>query len=94
MNTLGLLGGTKQQLPLSAFPVASHNGAIQRSYWHSSHRKLHRLEAAAAISKRLRNAPAVWADASKRKVASRVRPDMAASLLRHAPQPCQVFVVS
>lgn len=86
-NTLGFVGQYHTtSYSLSAVPVASHNGAMQRDYWHSSHRKLHSLEAASAIGKKA-------AERTLRRLgARRVKtqdapvvfdPDMAASLLRH-----------
>jgi PmbA protein len=86
-NTLGFLGQyNTTSYSLSAVPVASQNGMMQRDYWHSSHRKFHRLESAAAIGKKA-------AERTLRRLgARRVKtqeapvifdPDMAASLLRH-----------
>jgi|RhiMetdeSRZDD1v2_1073273.scaffolds.fasta_scaffold148160_1 PmbA protein len=71
---------------LSVVPVASENGAMQRDYWYSAHRKLHKLEPAAAVGKKA-------AERTVRRLgARRVRtqeapvvfdPETAASLLRH-----------
>lgn len=86
-NTLGFIGQYQTtSYSLSAVPVASHNGAMQRDYWHSSHRKLHRLEAAAAIGKKAaeRTLRRLGARRVKTQEAPVVfDPDMAASLLRH-----------
>ena len=86
-NTLGFLGQySTTNYSLSAVPVASQNGAMQRDYWYSAHRKLHRLESASAIGKKAAER------ALRRLGARRVKtqeapvvfdPDMAASLLRH-----------
>ena len=86
-NTLGFLGQySSTSYSLSAVPVASQNGAMQRDYWHSSHRKLHQLEAASAIGKKAaeRTLRRLGAKRVKTQEAPVVfDPDMAASLLRH-----------
>src|SRR5262249_34702130 len=86
-NPLGFIGQYQTtSYSLSAVPVASHNGAMQRDYWHSSHRKLHRLEAAAAIGKKAaeRTLRRLGARRVKTQEAPVVfDPDVAASLLRH-----------
>jgi PmbA protein len=86
-NTLGFTGQYHTTTySLSAVPVASQNGAMQRDYWYSSNRKFQRLEPAATIGKKA-------AERTLRRLgARRVKtqeapvifdPDMAASLLRH-----------
>ncbi|MGH7964214.1 MAG: TldD/PmbA family protein [Candidatus Binatia bacterium] len=86
-NSLGFLGRYHTtSYSLSVVPVASHNGAMQRDYWYSSHRKLSKLESATTIGKKA-------AERTTRRLgARRVRtqeatvifdPEMAASLLRH-----------
>ncbi|MGE0684746.1 MAG: TldD/PmbA family protein, partial [Candidatus Binatia bacterium] len=86
-NTLGFLGQyNTTSYSLSAIPVASQNGAMQRDYWHSSHRKFHCLESAAAIGKKAaeRTLRRLGARQVKTQTAPVVfDPDMAASLLRH-----------
>jgi PmbA protein len=86
-NTLGFLGQyNTTSYSLSAVPVASQNGAMQRDYWHSSHRKFHRLESASAIGKKAaeRTLRRLGARRVKTQEAPVVfDPDMAASLLRH-----------
>jgi PmbA protein len=86
-NTLGFAGQYyTTTYSLSAVPVASQNGSMQRDYWYSSNRKFHRLEAASALGQKA-------AERTLRRLgAKRVKtqeapvifdPDMAASLLRH-----------
>jgi PmbA protein len=86
-NTLGFLGQySTTSYSLSAVPVASQNGTMQRDYWHSSHRKFHCLESAAAIGKKAaeRTLRRLGARRVKTQEAPVVfDPDMAASLLRH-----------
>jgi len=86
-NSLGFVGQYHTtSYSLSAVPVASQNGSMQRDYWYSSHRKLQRLESPSSIGKKA-------ADRALRRLgARRVKtqeapvifdPEMAASLLRH-----------
>lgn len=86
-NTLGFLGQyNTTSYSLSAIPVASQNGVMQRDYWHSSHRKFHRLESAAAVGQKAaeRTLRRLGARRVKTQEAPVVfDPDMAASLLRH-----------
>jgi PmbA protein len=52
-SSLGFRGGYRDSgASLSAVPVASENGAMQRDYWYSAQRKLARLEAPAAIGRK------------------------------------------
>lgn len=86
-NTLGFVGQYyATTYSLSAVPIASQNGAMQRDYWYSSNRKFQRLEPAATIGQKAAER------ALRRLGARRVKtqeapvifdPDMAASLLRH-----------
>ncbi len=86
-NTLGFMGHYHTtSYSLSVVPVASHNGSMQRDYWHSSHRKLQGLESAAAVGKKAaeRTLRRLGARRVKTQEAPVVfDPDMAASLLRH-----------
>lgn len=86
-NTLGFLGQySTTSYSLSTVPVATQNGTMQRDYWYSSHRKLHRLESAAAIGKKAaeRTLRRLGARRVKTQEAPVVfDPDTAASLLRH-----------
>lgn len=86
-NSLGFLGRYRTtSFSLSVVPVARENGAMQRDYWYSSHRKFHGVEPAAEVGKRA-------AERTIRRLgARRVRtqtapvvfdPETAASLLRH-----------
>ncbi|HKA56312.1 MAG TPA: metallopeptidase TldD-related protein, partial [Candidatus Binatia bacterium] len=86
-NSLGFTGRYyTTSYSLSVVPVASENGAMQRDYWYSAHRKLSKLEPAAAVGKKA-------AERTVRRLgARRVRtqeapvvfdPETAASLLRH-----------
>jgi PmbA protein len=71
---------------LSVVPVASQDGAMQRDYWYSSHRKLSRLEPAVAVGKKAaeRTIRRLGARRVKTQEAPVVfDPEMAASLLRH-----------
>lgn len=86
-NTLGFVGQYHTtSYSLSVVPVASHNGSMQRDYWHSSHRKLQGLESAAAIGKKAAERTLRRLDARRVKTQEApvvFDPDMAASLLRH-----------
>jgi len=86
-NSLGFVGHYRTtSYSLTVVPVASQNGAMQRDYWYSSHRKFSKLESPAAIGK-------IAAERTLRRLgARRVKtqdapvvfdPQMAASLLRH-----------
>ena len=86
-NSLGFVGRYRTtSYSLTVVPVASQNGAMQRDYWYSSHRKFSKLESPAAIGK-------IAAERTLRRLgARRVKtqdapiifdPQMAASLLRH-----------
>jgi PmbA protein len=86
-NSLGFAGRYHTtSYSLTVVPVASQNGAMQRDYWYSSHRKFSKLESPANIGK-------IAAERTLRRLgARRVRtqdapvvfdPQMAASLLRH-----------
>jgi PmbA protein len=86
-NSLGFVGRYRTtSYSLTVIPVASQNGAMQRDYWYSSHRKFSQLESPTAIGK-------IAAERTLRRLgARRVRtqdapvvfdPQMAASLLRH-----------
>jgi PmbA protein len=86
-NSLGFLGRyNTTSYSLSVAPVANQNGAMQRDFWYSSHRKFSSVEPAAVVGKKA-------AERTLRRLgAKRVRtqdapvvfdPDMAASLLRH-----------
>jgi PmbA protein len=86
-NSLGFIGHYHTtSYSLSVVPVASQDGAMQRDYWYSSHRKLSGLEPATMVGKK------AAARTVRRLGARRVKtqevpvvfdPDMAASLLRH-----------
>jgi len=86
-NSLGFVGRYHTtSYSLTVVPVATQDGAMQRDYWYSSHRKFSQLEAPAAIGKKA-------AERTLRRLgARRVKtqqvpvvfdPQMAASLLRH-----------
>jgi len=86
-NSLGFIGRYyTTNYSLTVVPVASQNGAMQRDYWYSSHRKLSGLEPAVMVGKKA-------AERTVRRLgAKRVKtqetpvvfdPEMAASLLRH-----------
>lgn len=86
-NSLGFIGRYHTtNYSLTVVPVASQNGAMQRDYWYSSHRKLNSLEPAVTVGKKA-------AERTIRRLgARRVKtqevpvvfdPEMAASLLRH-----------
>ena len=86
-NSLGFIGRYyTTNYSLTVVPVASQNGAMQRDYWYSSHRKLSGLEPAVMVGKKA-------AERTIRRLgAKRVKtqetpvvfdPEMAASLLRH-----------
>jgi PmbA protein len=86
-SSLGFQGEYRDSgVSLSAVPVASDNGCMQRDYWYSGQRKLARLEAPAAIGRK------AAARALRRLNARQVQtcevpvifdPEMAAGLLRH-----------
>lgn len=86
-NSLGFSGRYRtSSYSLTVVPVAAHNGAMQRDYWYSSHRKFTQLESPAAIGQKAAER------ALRRLGARRVKtqeapivfdPQMAASLLRH-----------
>jgi PmbA protein len=86
-NTLGFLGRyNTTSYSLSAVPVASQDGKMQRDYWYSSHRKLACLESAAVIGKKAaeRTLRRLGARRAKTQEAPVIfDPDMAASILRH-----------
>ncbi len=86
-NSLGFIGRyCTTSYSLSVVPVASQNGAMQRDYWYSSHRKLNRLEPATIIGKKAaeRTLRRLGARRVKTQQAPVVfDPEMAASLLRH-----------
>jgi PmbA protein len=86
-NTLGFVGQYHSTTySLSAAPVATYHGAMQRDYWYSSHRKFHQLETAAAIGRKAaeRTLRRLGARRVKTQEAPVVfDPDVAASLLRH-----------
>ena len=86
-NTLGFIGQySTTSYSLSAVPVASQNGSMQRDYWYSSHRKMQRLEPASTVGKKAaeRTLRRLGARRVKTQEAPVVfDPDMAASLLRH-----------
>lgn len=86
-NSLGFLGRYyTTSYSLSVVPVASKDGAMQRDYWYSAHRKLSKLEPAAAIGKKAaeRTTRRLGARRVKTQEAPVVfDPEMAASLLRH-----------
>jgi PmbA protein len=86
-NSLGFIGRYHTtNYSLTVVPVASQNGAMQRDYWYSSHRKFSSLEPALTVGKKA-------AERTVRRLgARRVKtqevpvvfdPEMAASLLRH-----------
>jgi len=86
-SSLGFRGEYRDSaVSLSAVPIASENGAMQRDYWYSAQRKLARLEAPADIGRK------AAARALRRLNARSVPtcevpvvfdPEMAAGLLRH-----------
>ncbi len=86
-NTLGFAGHYRTtNYSLSVVPVASQNGAMQRDYWHSSHRKLRSLDTPSAIGQKAaeRTLRRLGARRVKTQEAPVVfDPEMAASLLRH-----------
>ena len=86
-NSLGFIGQYyTTSYSLSVVPVASQNGTMQRDYWYSAHRKLNKLEPAAAIGKKAaeRTVRRLGARRVKTQEAPVVfDPEMAASLLRH-----------
>jgi PmbA protein len=86
-NTLGFVGQYHTtSYSLSAVPVASQDGKMQRDYWYSSHRKLRSLESALSIGRKAaeRTLRRLGARRVKTQEAPVVfDPEMAASLLRH-----------
>ncbi|MCS6927127.1 MAG: metallopeptidase TldD-related protein, partial [Candidatus Binatia bacterium] len=86
-NSLGFLGRYRAtSFSLSVVPVAHQNGAMQRDYWYSSHRKFRNLEPTTEVGRK------AAARTIRRLGARRVRtqqapvvfdPETAASLLRH-----------
>ena len=86
-NSLGFVGRyLTTSYSLTVVPVASQDGAMQRDYWYSSHRKFGRLESPAAIGKKAaeRTLRRLGARRVKTQEAPVVfDPQMAASLLRH-----------
>ena len=86
-NSLGFVGRYRTtSYSLTVVPVASQNGAMQRDYWYSSHRKFSKLESPVAIGKKaaertLRRLGARQVKTQKAPVV--FDPQMAASLLRH-----------
>lgn len=86
-NSLGFLGRYHTtSYSLSVVPVASQDGAMQRDYWYSSHRKLRGLESAAMVGKKA--AERTVRRLGARRVKTQEVPvvfdrEMAASLLRH-----------
>ncbi len=86
-NSLGFIGRySTTSYSLTAVPVASHNGAMQRDYWYSAHRKLSGLEPPAVIGRKAaeRTVRRLGARRVKTQEAPVVfDPEMAASLLRH-----------
>ncbi len=86
-NSFGFLGRYyTTSFSLSAVPVAQQNGAMQRDYWYSSHRKLNGLESAAMVGKKAaeRTVRRLGARRVKTQEAPVVfDPETAASLLRH-----------
>jgi PmbA protein len=86
-NSLGFVGRYHTtNYSLTVVPVASQNGAMQRDYWYSSHRKLSKLEPAVMIGKKAaeRTVRRLGARRVKTQEAPVVfDPEMAASLLRH-----------
>lgn len=86
-NSLGFIGRYHTtNYSLTVVPVASQNGAMQRDYWYSSHRKLSSLEPAVMIGKKAaeRTVRRLGARRVKTQEAPVVfDPEMAASLLRH-----------
>ena len=86
-NSLGFIGRYyTTSYSLSVVPVANQNGAMQRDYWYSSHRKLSGLEPAIVVGKKAaeRTIRRLGARRVKTQEAPIVfDPEMAASLLRH-----------
>jgi len=86
-SSLGFRGDYRDSsVSLSAVPVATENGSMQRDYWYSAQRRVARLESPAAIGRK------AAARAVRRLNARRVPtcevpvvfdPEMAAGLLRH-----------
>jgi len=71
---------------LSAVPIASENGSMQRDYWYSAQRKLARLESPDAVGRKA--AERVLRRLNARRVATCevpviFDPDMASGLMRH-----------
>ncbi len=86
-NSLGFSGRYRtSSYSLTVVPVAAQNGAMQRDYWYSSHRKFAQLESPAAIGQKAaeRTLRRLGARRVKTQEAPIVfDPQMAASLLRH-----------
>lgn len=86
-NSLGFVGRyITTSYSLSVVPVASHNGAMQRDYWYSSHRKFSKLESPVAVGTKAaeRTLRRLGARRVKTQAAPVIfDPQMAASLLRH-----------
>lgn len=86
-NSLGFVGRYRTtSYSLTVVPVATQNGAMQRDYWYSSHRKFNQVEPPAAIGKKAaeRTLRRLGARRVKTQEAPVVfDPQMAASLLRH-----------
>jgi PmbA protein len=86
-NSLGFIGRyCTTSYSLTVVPVAKQDGAMQRDYWYSSHRKLSKLEPAAAVGKKAaeRTIRRLGARRVKTQQAPVVfDPETAASLLRH-----------
>ena len=86
-NSLGFSGRYRtSSYSLTVVPVAAQNGAMQRDYWYSSHRKFAKLESPAAIGQKAaeRTLRRLGARRVKTQEAPIVfDPQMAASLLRH-----------
>ena len=86
-NSLGFIGRyDTSSFSLSVVPVASQNGAMQRDYWYSAHRKLNGLEPAAVVGKKA--AERAVRRLGAKRVKTQAAPvvfdaEMAASLLRH-----------
>jgi len=86
-NSLGFVGRYYTTgYSLTVVPVASQDGAMQRDYWYSSHRKFSHLESPATIGKKA--AERTLRRLGARQVKTQEAPvvfdsEMAASLLRH-----------
>jgi len=86
-SSVGFRGGYRNSgVSLSAVPIASDNGSMQRDYWYSAQRKLERLESADAIGRKA--AARVLRRLNARQVSTCevpviFDPDMASGLMRH-----------